>query len=101
MKKKPYEVQHGKPGRERCKIVAHPDVDVFVYYWGYYDPKRDSWKLYSWKGTPAKYACNGMIVRAADVSYKPEKKPAPPKKEEPREKRWRYRGGPEGQIKLI
>ena len=101
MKEKPYEVISGIPGQGRCKIVYHPEVDLYVYYHGYYYPNNDSWKLYSYPGTPEKYRRHGMIVRVADVSYKPEKKPAEKKPETPKQKPWWTLPDPEGQIKLI
>lgn len=102
MQNKPYEVISGIPGQGVCKIVHHPAVDLYVYYHGYYYHKDDSWKLYSCPGTPEKYRRHGMIVRAADVSYKPEKpKAVEQKPEAPKQKPWWTLPDQEGQIKLI
>ena len=102
MQKKQYEVISGQPGCGKCKIVFRPEVDTYVYYDGYYYPNNDSWKLYSRPGTPEKYVRRGMIVRAADVSYKPENPKAVEKKPEaPKQKPWWTLPDPEGQIGLI
>ena len=101
MKEKPYMVTLGIPGRDRCKIVRRVDVDTYVRYWGRYDPNRDVWSLDSFTGTPPRYACKGMLVRPADVSYKTEPQAVPEKKEEPERKRWRYPGDPDGQVGLL
>ena len=96
-----YEVIHGTPGNGPCKIAYHADIDLFVYYTGYYDAERGVWKLYSNPGTPEKYVRKGMILSAREVRWK--RPPAAPAKkpEEKKQKPWWTLPDPEGQIDLL